>query len=78
MNHKEKVTISLAPDWIEELDRNAGHRHTSRSALIEEALEVWRREQLNRELAAGYRAMADEDRQTAERNLGSGLETFRD
>jgi len=75
MARRQKVTVTIASDRLEQLDEIAVARDSNRSALIEEALEVWKREQLNRELAAGYKAMAEEDRRTAENNLRSGSET---
>jgi predicted transcriptional regulator len=76
MPEHRKVTISLSSDRLTELDDIVVARDTTRSALIEEALEVWAERQLARELADGYRAMAAEDRKTAEANLGSGVETL--
>jgi metal-responsive CopG/Arc/MetJ family transcriptional regulator len=68
---KQKVTISIARDRLSTLDRAARSRKSNRSALIEEALDTWEREARRRELAAGYRAMAEEDRRTAEDNLAA-------
>jgi predicted transcriptional regulator len=76
MARRQKVTVTIASDRLEQLDEIAVARDTNRSALIEEALEVWEREQLNQELAAGYKAMAEEDRHTAEGRLRSGSETL--
>ena len=76
MAKREKVTISIASDRLAELDEIAVARDTNRSALIEEALAVWEERRLKRELADGYKAMAAEDRRTAEANLRSGVETL--
>ena len=76
MAKREKVTISIAADRLAELDEVATARDTNRSALIEEALAVWEERRLKRELADGYKAMAAEDRRTAEANLRSGVETL--
>ena len=76
MARKQKVTISLASDRLAELDDIVVARDSNRSALVEEALEVWTRARLQRELAEGYRAMAEEDRKTAEGNLRSGVEAL--
>ena len=73
---REKVTISIASDRLAQLDEIVIARDTNRSALIEEALAVWEERRLKRELADGYRAMAAEDRKTAEANLRSGVETL--
>jgi predicted transcriptional regulator len=76
MAKRKKVTISIASDRLAELDEIAIARDTNRSALIEEALAVWEERQLKQELADGYKAMAAEDRRTAETNLRSGVETL--
>ena len=76
MAKREKVTISIASARLAELDEIAIARDTNRSALIEEALAVWEERRLKRELADGYRAMAEEDRRTAEVNLGSSVEAL--
>lgn len=76
MARRQKVTISLASDRLAELDDIVVARDSNRSALIEEALDVWRKARLERELADGYRAMAGEDRKTAEGGLGSSVETL--
>ena len=76
MIRRRKVTVTIASARLEQLDEIAVARDSNRSALIEEALELWEREQLERELAAGYKAMADEDRRTAEQLLRSGSEAL--
>ncbi|MBM3330385.1 ribbon-helix-helix protein, CopG family [candidate division WOR-3 bacterium] len=76
MARRQKVTVTIASDRLEQLDEIAVARDTNRSALIEEALEVWEKEQLNQELAVGYKAMAEEDRRTAEERLRSGSENL--
>jgi metal-responsive CopG/Arc/MetJ family transcriptional regulator len=76
MPKREKVTISLASDRLAQLDEAVIARDTNRSALIEEALVVWEERRLRQELADGYKAMAAEDRKTAEANLRSGVEAL--
>ena len=76
MSKREKVTISISSDRLAQLDEIVVARDTNRSALVEEALAVWEERQLKQELVEGYRAMAAEDRKTAEANLRSGVETL--
>jgi metal-responsive CopG/Arc/MetJ family transcriptional regulator len=76
MPRREKVTISIASDRLAQLDVAVIARDTNRSALIEEALAVWEERRLKQELADGYKVMAAEDRETAEANLRSGVETL--
>jgi len=66
MPRRRKVTVTIASDRLARLDEIAVARDANRSGLIEEALDVWERELLGQELAAGYKAMAAEDRRTAE------------
>src|SRR5205809_1778528 len=40
-----------------------------RSHVLQEALRLWRRMQINDKLAEGYRAMFENDRETAERHF---------
>jgi len=76
MARRRKVTLTIASDRLTQLDEIAVARDASRSALVEEALDLWEKAQLNAELAAGYKAMAAEDRRTAEERLRSGSETL--
>ncbi len=59
---------------IEALTRASGQRKASRSQLVEEAVALWQRQQLEQALIEGYRAMAREDMETAEGNLPAGRE----
>jgi len=77
MEPKVKVTVSLNAGLVRELGEAGRHLRKSRSRLMEEALQLWRRSQLEQELKRGYQAMAGEDRVTAERNLRAGSETLK-
>lgn len=69
MAHKVKVTLSLDEDLVATLDALSREAKKPRSRVVQEALRQWRKKELHGKLAEGYRAMADEDRRTAERNL---------
>ena len=69
MVQKVKVTVSLDQDLVEMLDEMSRQSRKPRSRVVQEALRLWRRKQLHDKLAEGYRAMAEEDRETAERHL---------
>jgi metal-responsive CopG/Arc/MetJ family transcriptional regulator len=76
MASKIKVTVSLEGSLVRDLTI-AGHKtHKSRSRLVEEALQLWRRSLLREELKEGYLAMAEEDRAAAERHLSAGREAM--
>jgi len=77
MRSKVKVTISLDALLAQELNEAGRKTGKSRSRLMEEALEFWRRSRLDHELKRGYQAMADEDRQTAEASLAVQREALR-
>lgn len=66
---KTKVTVSIGSDLIGTLSRVSRQTGKPRSRLVEEALRLWQRQQLEEALKEGYRAMAAEDRATARRYL---------
>lgn len=66
---KVKVTLSLDQDMVQTLDTIGRQSRKPRSRVVQEALGVWRRTCLEKQLADGYRAMATEDRETAERSI---------
>jgi len=75
--HKLKVTLSLDEDLVEELERTSRETKKSRSHLVQEALKLWRRKELQTKLAQGYQEMADENVETAEQGLSAFNETQR-
>jgi len=74
MPSKVKVTISLDPVLVRELSQAGRQTGKSRSRLMEEALEHWRRSRLEQELKKGYQAMAEEDLRTAKVALAAQRE----
>ena len=77
MASKVKVTVSVDAGLMRELSGASRKRRKPRSQLVEEALRLWRRRQLEQALRDGYRAMAEADRATAERNLRAGWQALR-
>jgi len=77
MSNKLKVTITIDKAVVEEIDRLSKEQRESRSHLIEEAIKVWRKKRLEKELIDGYLAMVKEDIETAESNLEVGIEVLR-
>lgn len=77
MASKVKVTVSLDRALVRELGRANRRKRKPRSQLVEEALQLWRRRQLEQALKEGYQAMAKEDRATAERHLAAGWEVVK-
>lgn len=77
MAAKVKVTVSIDAGLLEAIGRVSRRTGKARSQLVEEALRLWRRRQLDEALKAGYRAMAKEDRVTAEQHLRAGWDAIR-
>lgn len=76
MASKVKVTVSVDANLVRALARASRRRRKPRSQLVEEALHVWQRAQLHEALKEGYRAMAGEDRATAEQRLAAAREAL--
>ncbi len=77
MAHKVKVTLSLDEDLVEAIEKISRQRKKPRSRVVQEALRLWQRKELQEKLAAGYRAMAGEDRETAERHVSAFREILK-
>jgi len=77
MASKVKITVSVDEALIRELQRASRQKRKPRSRLVEEALQLWKRSQLEQALKEGYQTMAEEDRAAAERQLAAGSETFK-
>lgn len=77
MGSKVKVTVSLDEALVRELGGPGGRKGRPRSQVVEEALRLWRRAQLEQELKEGYQAMAKADRAAAERHLAAGWEVVK-
>ncbi len=77
MPSRVKVTVSLDASLASELEKARRRSGKSRSRLMEEALQYWRRSQLERELKEGYQAMAAEDRAVAGQHLRAGWEALK-
>ena len=77
MASKVKVTVSVDEGLAQELRRVSRRTGRPTSHLVEEAIRLWRRSQLEQALRDGYQAMAKEDRATAARHLRAGREAWR-
>ncbi len=71
MAQKVKLTLSLDEDLVEAVDKISRQKKKPRSRVVQEALRMWQKGQLQEKLAEGYRAMAEEDRKTAEQHLAA-------
>lgn len=77
MPSKVKVTMSLDEALVWALSAAGRKTRKPRSRLVEEALELRRRSQLEQVLKEGYLAMAQEDRPTAKSHLPAGWEAVK-
>lgn len=69
MASRVKVTISVDEKLLREVSGAGRRGGQPRSRLVEDALRLWRRQQLAKALKEGYQAMAAADRSSAERGL---------
>jgi len=74
---REKITVTIDEELVQELDRMAKILKGSRSRLVEAAIRTWKKARLEQELKDGYRAMAEEDLKVAEDNLAAGYEVLK-
>jgi hypothetical protein len=64
--------------YVEELIRAALQRHISRSRIIEEAFNLWKKEQTEAALREGYQIMSKSDKKSAESNIKLAREIMND
>ena len=76
--NRVKVTLTLDKNLVGQLDHLSKVKEKNRSRLVEEAIKRWYQLELEEELIAGYRSMAQEDKETAEKNLPIAMEAFHD
>jgi len=74
---KEKITVTIDEELLEDLDRVARSQRESRSKVLEKAIRTWKKSLLQGELIEGYKAMSDEDLKVAEQNLHAGHEALK-
>jgi len=74
---KEKITVTIDEELLEDLDRAAESLGVSRSSVLEKAIRTWKKALLQRALIEGYRAMSGEDLKVAEENLHAGYEALK-
>jgi metal-responsive CopG/Arc/MetJ family transcriptional regulator len=63
---KTKITITIDEKYVSDLDRISRVKRANRSALIEQAIKFWEKEQIRNALKHGYQIMAKEDSTAAE------------
>ena len=71
-----RVTVSLTDDVGNFANQLAADRNVSRSQLFAQLIEEERKRLLDKELAEGYLALADEHRQFAETAVGIATEIW--
>ena len=63
---KTRITVTLDEKYVNDLDRIARIKKINRSALVEEAILLWEKENINRALMYGYQCMVKEDSRAVE------------
>ena len=71
MGRKVKLTLSLDEEVVETLDAVSKQNKQPRSRVVQDAIRLMQRRELQQKLAEGYRSMAKENRETAERGLSA-------
>lgn len=66
---KARVSISIAEQNLSTVDAYCRSLGMNRSAVVEEALDLWLRYRRDEDLTAGYRDMAAENARVAEEQL---------
>lgn len=76
MATKVKLTVTVGRELVDELDREAKKRKLSRSALVEEAIRLLKKRQLEQALRKGYEDMSEENLRVAEEAIRYGSEAM--
>lgn len=69
MGRKVKLTLSLDEDVVDTLDSVSKRNKQPRSRVVQDAIRLMQRRELQHQLAEGYRSMAKENSESAEQNL---------
>lgn len=77
MAQKVKLTLSLDADLVETLGKIGRQNKKPRSRVVQDALRLWRKRELQERLAEGYGAMAEENREATEHGLAAFREIAR-
>ncbi len=72
----ERITVSLPKHVSESANAMAAERKISRSQLIAQLVEAEQKRLVERELAEGYAALAEEHRRFAEASVGTASEVW--
>ena len=71
MARKVRLTLSLDEDVVETPDTVSKQSKQLRSRVVQDAIRLWQRRQLQQKLAEGYRSMFKEDQETAQSRLAA-------
>jgi metal-responsive CopG/Arc/MetJ family transcriptional regulator len=77
MKTKKKISVTIDEGVYEAVDQASRHFQVARSQLAQEAFILWLRRKAESLMAQGYREMAREDEETAERSLAAQKEVLR-
>ena len=77
MKTKKKISVTIDEGVYEAVDQAARHFQVARSQLAQEAFTLWLIKKAEGLMAQGYREMAREDVEAAERSLAAQKEVLR-
>ena len=77
MKTKKKISVTIDEGVCKAVDQASRHFQVARSQLAQEAFTLWLRKKAESLMAQGYREMAREDEETAERSLAAQKEVLR-
>ena len=77
MKTKKTISVTIDKGVYAAVDQASRHFQLARSQLAQEAFTLWLRTKAESLMAQGYREMAREDEETAERSLAAQTEVLR-
>ncbi len=76
MKTKKKISVTIDEGLYAAVDQASRRFRVARSQLAQEAFTLWLKEKTESLMAQGYREMAREDEETAERSLAAQKEVL--
>lgn len=61
MRHKRKISLTIDEDVYTAIEKAAEIRNIAKSHIAQQALKLWLRAELEKQMAQGYEEMADDD-----------------
>ena len=74
MKTKKKISVTIDEGVCEAVDQASRRYRMPRSRLAQEAFTLWLKKKTESQMAQGYREMAREDQESADRTLVAQIE----